>query len=244
MRHTTRGNILFLILLAVVLFAALAYAVTSSMRGGGKSASDENAEAKVSETMNYFTQLDGAVQRMLVTGGIRDYELSFYYLTGWNFVGGAYDNTNCTSSACRVFDPAGGGVAGKKMNRFSKSSANSQERLFYIKIPGVGTDKRDIVYGFHGVSAKICAAINQKIGVNGILYNTSAVFDSISTPYQNTIPLGAIDDTGTAAINVPVNVGQAGTFCYCRSAQNSGRCDEDSEAWPHDPTVIHVLVAR
>lgn len=111
-----RGNILFLILLAVVLFTALSYAVTQSMRGGGNDASKEVAQGKAADLMNYFVSLDTAVQRMRLDG-IADYQLNFYYQSDSNFVFGTFDNTNCTDDRCRVFSPGGGNVPGKKCIR-------------------------------------------------------------------------------------------------------------------------------
>ena len=76
----SRGNILFLILLAVVLFAALSYAVTAAMRGGGtKSAGSESAELAAAEILQWFTAVDNAVMRMNLVGGIAYEDISFVY---------------------------------------------------------------------------------------------------------------------------------------------------------------------
>lgn len=71
MSHTERGNILFLILLAVVLFAALSYAVTSSMRGGGKDASDEKLSLMASEILNQVALWRTAHERLRIPADVR-----------------------------------------------------------------------------------------------------------------------------------------------------------------------------
>lgn len=237
MRHE-RGNILFLILLAVVLFAALSYAVTQSTQGGGKNASNEKDDARAAELLNYFSSLDVGVQRMLLTGGVKDYQLSFYYQTPHKYVYGGTDNQNCTSTACHVFDPAGGGVIGKDLDNYTRGQLTEPERIFYTSVPGAGTSLPDIVIGVSGVTPGICRAINRTIGVNDIIYtiNNTAIEVSGTMMYQFATPLGPIPDTTTPLTTLSIDVGNKGTFCGC----NGVGCDTGT----FRPIVYHVILAR
>lgn len=103
------GNVLFLILIAVVLFAALSYAVTQSSRGGGN-ANSETTKLKIAEMMNYVTSLRTALLRMSVKG-VDDSEFCFdapqWGHTGYNFAA-------CADNANNVFHSSGGGVGWKE----------------------------------------------------------------------------------------------------------------------------------
>lgn len=108
--HHRRGNILFLILLAVVLFAALAYAVTSSMRGGGKDVSDEKMQAMSSSIMQYGNLLANAIGRMMLVNDCKDTQISFELPSGAN------PNPSAPAT-CKVFDPEGGGMTYQTANQ-------------------------------------------------------------------------------------------------------------------------------
>lgn len=238
-----RGNILFLILLAVVLFAALAYAVTSSMRGGGKDAGNEKTEAKVSQMLNYFAELNAGIQRMMLVNDVKDYQINFYYQSSSTYVMGGNDNPNCTESRCRVFDPAGGGVVGRLAMDFQRSDITGSgpyPRVFYISVPGVGSSAPDIVLKLHGITTPICRAINKKFGADEMLLQLGGIGAStLTTMYQNPIPAGPIPDNGVAITNLPFAAAQAGTFCGCDQATVAA-CEASSSL----PAVFHVLVAR
>jgi len=243
-RH--RGNILFLILLAVVLFAALAYAVTSSMRGGGKDAGNEKASTQASSLLNYFTEMSSAVQRMMLTGNVKDYELNFYYQKVSNFIYGGNDNSNCTESRCRVFDPAGGSVTGRDLSPFVRSPSTSVAdtvntgRIIYVNIPGVGTSAPDVVMFVGGVTEKICNDINARFGYNGPIYNSTYPSNGSTIMYQFAIPTGPIPDTGMNFTGLPPEAISAGTFCTCRATTNWANCISNVNY----PTIAHILVAR
>lgn len=242
-----RGNILFLILLAVVLFAALSYAVTQSTRGSGNDASNEKVQAQAAELMNYFASIDLGVQRMLTTGGIKDYELNFFYQTAGNYVFGSLDNTNCTESRCRVFDPAGGGVIGRKTAAFARDPANAvtntldSARLVYASIPGAGTSKTDIVFWVGGVSMPLCREINKRFSVNGgeVIYGNVDAAQGSTIMHQYAVPVGPIPDNIYTAL-YPSEAGVAGTFCTCPYA-SPALCETTSV---FRPSIAHVIVAR
>lgn len=62
------GNALFLILIAVTLFAALSYAVTQSGRGGGSGATDDSNLIISSQVTQYPAALRSGVDRLLIRG--------------------------------------------------------------------------------------------------------------------------------------------------------------------------------
>ena len=101
--RTQNGNALFLILIAVALFAALSYALTSSSRGGGN-ISKEKALISASTLLQQLNELNTAADRMKIAGRPYD-QIEF-------FSGGACapDYTLCNSGEDCLFAPEGGNV--------------------------------------------------------------------------------------------------------------------------------------
>lgn len=74
MKVNQNGNVLFLILIAVVLFSALAFAVTRSSRTSGD-ANSEIAKLGASAAYDLFAQIDSAFTRLQVVNGCSDAEI-------------------------------------------------------------------------------------------------------------------------------------------------------------------------
>lgn len=99
------GSALFLILIAVVLFAALTYAITQSNRGDGNSMSKEGASVEATAIIQSGTLLENSFTKMMMRSGCDPTTISFE-----NLVVSGYTNVS-TVDNCRFFDPAGGGVS-------------------------------------------------------------------------------------------------------------------------------------
>lgn len=103
LRSRERGNVLFLILIAVALFGALSYTVAEMMRGGNVNIGDEQSRIYAGEVLDYGRNIRQAVQSMRISNGCRDADISFE-----NTVEAGY--ANGTNTECQVFSPDGGGL--------------------------------------------------------------------------------------------------------------------------------------
>lgn len=164
------GNVLFLILLAVALFAALSYAVTQSSRSGGNDISREQAELFASRFLQYGAAVKLAFDRARIDGSIKDWQ--------WDFSSShthSSSNSACTESKCALFDPAGGGApidAGTSDYIDTDLPLAHPNWFFYsIRAHGHGSELPDLVMVLRGVENETCLAINrlQSIPNNGAL---------------------------------------------------------------------------
>lgn len=179
------GNALFLVLIAVALFAALSYAITSSGRGSG-TVDKETSMVAAGTVVQYPAGLRAAVNRMLITG------TPSQGVTG-------IDVTNVSGGVNQLFDPAGGGASRQPPNTAAVDAgltswtyldASAAANGFYIV--GLGTDVnvsgREVlaVLGgkttvIGGVTLPICQAILKGFGATNYmtpLGALTAVFDT------------------------------------------------------------------
>ena len=147
--HKQSGNALFLILIAVALFAALSYAITQSGRGGG-TISKEQMELDYAKNASIAAMAQQAWSRLRIGGGCQISDTSDYW------------PNPAPVDSCNVWSNNGGDI-------FVDQAY--EQILWKIPMPGIGSGYGDIVFvrlvGLDSSAAKLCDLINAK---NGITY--------------------------------------------------------------------------
>ena len=175
-RRGEKGNILFLILLAVVLFAALSYAVTQSLRGGGQNANNEKNLVKSATITQYPVGVRAAILRMIV-GGTSPAALFFDPPSVFA------DISSTADQALEVFHPSGGGAVFALVPSDAMATASSTQRWYFnrdFEVPGIGTsvtssdDGNDLIAFADGLDSTLCQRINTELGVSSIPVLTAA----------------------------------------------------------------------
>lgn len=179
------GNALFLILIAVALFAALSYAITQSGRGGGTITKEKNKllAAQLVQTMGEIEQgynkmiLLGATppsiahESMFSTGGDNP---------GWGSANG-YGDFCSTGTDC-LFSPDGGGVAVPSiplevvssnhygLGHFGEATGFNgiavENEPYVVNSVDVGTSAADLEVIMPDITRDICVEINKGLGLN------------------------------------------------------------------------------
>lgn len=175
-----KGNVLFLILIAVALFAALSYAVTQSTRSGGSSTEREQSILSSAAMTQYPTALRTAIIRM-VLGGIDVTQLEFNPPS---------DFVSLTDPTQGVFNSTGGGALFQQAPA-DLLVANVQGNWFYNinwQVPGIGSDTtggditgNDLIAFLPNVTNAVCTQTNREFTIN----TTGCTMSSGGVPVLN-----------------------------------------------------------
>lgn len=176
-----KGNALFLILIAVALFAALSYAITTSGRGGG-GIDRETRELAFAQVFQYAGAMTSAIQRLTLTG-CADNQITFEDNGGASRQNSGslyvYTNPNAPGDErCHVFSPQGGGMQGQDLpaeimvgtDEVGAGHMHPQSTFIQpMRVLGLGSDEEsagtDIMMWMGFVQQDACMAINEKLGI-------------------------------------------------------------------------------
>ncbi len=241
-RINESGNVLFLILIAVALFAALSYAVTSSSRSGGGDAASESNLINSAQITQYPASVRTAIVRMIINGTD---------VTGLEFnVPSAFGTLS--STAVGVFHPSGGGATFVSAPPDVLANPSSQQPWLFnsrYQIENIGTTPadntgNDVIAFLPGIATAICARLNTELGISG---GTDADTNGVPTAVVAiaNVPTAAMNqidsNSGIGAYNAAFEIG--GAF----SGQPFG-CADFNDGTPGtaagDLVYYHVLVER
>lgn len=236
-RHAMqRGNVLFLILIAVALFAALSYIVMSSTRVRSESLSKERSELYTSEIMNYTAAISSRINRLIVSEGCAPQQLD-PYADGWfTFNGAALNSANVNAppdGRCQIF----GGKDGVPIKTFPEEafslggltpSATTPVAPYGVtirgaNIVGMGSPANDIILSYSPLKRDFCLHLLKKfnMGSDDIPLETTfglPLLDNIATAMP--APLGDENPLlgGAGRYNIVLNTTARGTaFCVLYS---------------------------
>lgn len=233
-RQREAGNVLFLILIAVALFAALSYAVTQSTRSGGGDASKEKSLVSSASVTQYPASIKTAIVRMIVSNGVTANELLFHK---------PVDFTDLTTAALQkraVFYPTGGGAtytdgpldvsSTTTGNPWVFNATNEVKNIGTTATSGVTTATADIIAFLPNMSASVCSKIHEQLGMSS----------TVNTPLTGVDITTNMDDE-TKTDNIPASPGGAMiTAAGVLDGQPQG-CFQKA---PGNLVYYHVLVER
>lgn len=231
MFRSQSGNILFLILLAVVLFAALAYAVTNSLRGGGQNATREKSDLYAAQWLQTYNLIENTVQREMLVNNVKPWGFDFSGSSG----GDSNANGTCTSASCRIFSEKGGSVTLPDRPEWVRDpNATSFYTSFrMVRVLNVGTDDPELVVITWGLRKEICEAFNRANGHADIDLSLKQESWTWTAPYIYTSTLTDLP-SGYAIIGDQMAVLKGKkSFCFLHNGN-------PTEGYP----LVHVLMER
>lgn len=161
-----KGNVLFLILIAVALFAALSYAVTQSSRSGGDSGR-ETTILNSAQLSQYPNALRTALLRQVIDGTT---------ITAVRFNKPA-SFSDLTSNRLGVFHPEGGGAVYQDASADFMADGIEGEWFFNMEfeVTNIGITNpaslngNDLIAFLPGVTVDVCQRINLEAGITNTI---------------------------------------------------------------------------
>lgn len=188
------GNVLFLILIAVALFAALSFAVTSSSRNTAGDISEETLGMQSSQLLAYASGIRTAMQRLIAKGCTIEQVNFFHSLSPVT-----YSNPSSPPDfSCHVFDPRGASIhwfipRDEFYDMNDLASDTQGGHAFFTNdthIEGIGTVEPDLYLVIRSIDRNLCRHINERLAVNlvgGSIPVFSGAGNFFGDPYNGTL---------------------------------------------------------
>jgi hypothetical protein len=204
-----KGNVLFLILIAVALFAALSYAISQTMRQGSGGVSEEKNRVESVYIHQFPTSVRQAIVRVKLSHELTNTDISFAHpgTVAYGVFG--------TAPEKEVFHPQGGAIPYQAV----PAGVNDGSDWIFngsLEIDGIGSTDgtgagSDLVAFLPGISLDTCRYVNK--GFSGSL----ATPVNITVAGETTVFTGAFSYAAT--ISDPALNGKA-AFCYRSTTLN------------------------
>lgn len=216
------GNVLFLILIAVALFAALSFAVSQSMRqGGNKGTAEEQARVNSVYIHQFPTSIRQAILRMRISNELTQDQIIFAHPGDVTY--GVFG----TSPEREVFHPQGGAVP----YQAPPAGINDGSDWIFngsLEVQDVGTtpgtlDGADLIALLPGISLEICTYLNKGFAGGGAGTPVTLTVAGENTPFTGAFSYS--DTISDPALN--------GKDAFCYYSQNLGKY-----------VYYHVLIER
>lgn len=217
----SNGNALFLILIAVALFAALSYAITQSGRGS-TGIDREKASIAAARIEQYASQMQQKIQRLVTLNHCSDGQISFNNDSDGdgNYVDADDDNNNPNSpsdGSCHLFHTNGANLAPFKMDGLIDTSQSAQRH--YGEAPVIGRQCIDGV-GSGTTDCHTGTAANAEL-ILFFPYVTEAICKALNTNIISTIPT-----EGGNFYTDPTESWFTGTYTVAQRIQASGGAND------------------
>lgn len=187
------GNVLWFILLAVALLGLLTMMLNRSASTVEQTGNVEKSRIKASALMRYGKSIETAIQQML-SQGISESDLDFVAL------GAAYDNTNCTTAECEIFNREGGGISYRTAAQILGDSSfgnnwviSSGNRIYHVGCDTQSAECTDLLLLLPNVPKSVCLQINAIEGITN---------PSGDAPQQNEVTNGTGFKGDYSAVNL------------------------------------------
>jgi integrase/recombinase XerC len=200
--HPNSGSVVFIILIAIMLFAALGYAVSQSFRvsdNASTNMSKEMMDMRSTEISQYCETLKTKVHTLTEMNRVSDTDVSFrndVNLLSNSNVNCNNENSNCASESCHVFTPYNPSGMSPAIFETVKSETaqtdttrplNGHGVINQLAIHNVGSTAQDMVYIISGVSADFCNHYNSRQGLT-TTYTDATTLADIGEDESDSVP--------------------------------------------------------
>jgi hypothetical protein len=203
-RKGERGNVLFMVLIAIVLIGTLTAVVSSTGDNDNSNIDDETLAIRASEVQRYASELERGMN-YIIQNGIAEEDFSFAIPTNTAtpFLYG--ELAADTTKEDQLFH-ADGGAANYRAapNGVQTASGGAWEFYGNTQVPQAGSDRADLIAVLPNVTRQFCEKINelngqtdtQPLDGGGDIHNTSNRFTG-STNYDDASPNALTDASFT-----------------------------------------------